>query len=122
MAHCKATRSITLHTDLMDFASPLLDAMAGLPCLEFLGLSGYSSGPSIRMVLQRFAVPCLKSPKLSRYGISKGTDLGAPWPRDFSATQHDLEQLLPVANRPRFGFYSLARIAQLARRQLSYFS
>jgi hypothetical protein len=27
-----------------------------------------------------------------------------------------------VANRPRFGFYSLARIAQLARRQLSYFS
>jgi MFS transporter, DHA1 family, multidrug resistance protein len=30
--------------------------------------------------------------------------------------------LLIVANRPRFGFYSLARVAQLARRQLSYFS
>jgi hypothetical protein len=95
VTHCKATRRFMLHTDLTDRSLPLLDAIKNLPRLGFLSLSGYSSGPSIHMVLERCDLPCLESLELSRYGIGKGTDPSAPWPEDIRATQRDLEQLLP---------------------------
>jgi hypothetical protein len=94
VAYCKATRSIMLCTDLTHLTLPLLDAMANLPSLESLRLSGSSSGPSIHMVLDHFDLPSLKSLELSRYGIGKGTDPSAQWPSYVPATQLDLDRLL----------------------------
>lgn len=95
VAHCNTARSISIHMSLTDLSFPLLDAVARLPCLEILSLSGYTGGPSVYTVLNYFELPSLNSLKLFRYGIGRGTDPGAPCPKDVPATANDLDQLLP---------------------------
>jgi hypothetical protein len=107
VTHCKAARHISLHMFLTDPTVPLLDAVARLPCLETLSVSGHSGGPSVYTILQYFNLPSLSNLRLCRYGIGKGTSPGASWPWDVPASAHDLDELLP-SNR-----YHTSRVTSL---------
>lgn len=76
---CQATRTVSLHLGWSEKVWPILQAVAMLPRLEVLQLSGYDSGPSLQMILGHFNQPTLRDIRLSRYGLGKGDKVKAPW-------------------------------------------
>ena len=94
---CSAVRKVSLHTDFTTNTTCVLSAIGRLPFLENLHLSGYSSGPSIHLVLDTLALPTLKSLSLGRYGVRRSSaDIDAPWPGEpVVPSQQELENLLP---------------------------
>lgn len=97
LQHCTAVRKVSLQSDFTPDITLVLSAIRRLPLLENLHLSGSSSGPSIHLVLDTFALPTLKSLSLRRYGVRRSSaDIDAPWPGvPVVPSQPELENLLP---------------------------
>ncbi|MCJ1431890.1 hypothetical protein MMC27_001246 [Xylographa pallens] len=92
---CRHIRSASLHVDLTADALPLIELLATHP-LRQLSLSGHSSGPALKMLLDYFSLSTLQYLYLSRYGVTTGQP-AAEWKRTIlvPVSQDVLDQFLP---------------------------
>ncbi|CAD6582961.1 MAG: hypothetical protein ASARMPREDX12_001132 [Alectoria sarmentosa] len=94
---CQAVRTVSLHLGWSTTAWPIIHAVAMLPRLEVLRLSGYDSGPSLQMILGHFNQPTLKAVQLSRYGLGSGDTPRAPWFPVEPSSQFETDKLSALA-------------------------
>lgn len=98
IASCHAIRTVSLHLGWSTNVRPIIQALKMLPRLKNLRLSGYDSGPSLRMILENFNQPTLKNVRLSRYGLGRGDEARGSWLPTEPSSQDDVDKLSCLAS------------------------